>query len=313
MPDTYDILKEVGKELSTDTSIMILPELKQYQGKINQLIQNIKNINRRKSRESKAAVLREGYLTIMQIREFFLGETITYRLYLQTSDMQETRVVEMTTEQILNRVGYERGGLRLRQMSDAYIRSIESHNSQYEAYVDAHLTNIRNQLKEVHSRSYTGYIANTNIRTKYNHPQNLYKKNGSPRTFNMGWIYQALDATINDLYTPSTDPPVNNGEFERVYFTKNLAYDNLIGFKGGDVDNVQIKANAASLMSSKSILRYLNDIQALINSLSSTNTEKLSNEIKRLFTDTGIDIDQTIDKHIDTTVNKLLQEIKTKI
>lgn len=258
-------------------------------------------------------LMKQTYTTIMKIRTSLLGDksAIKYRLYMRTgSNLNTVKVVEIPEEQLMNYV--ERNGvdLRLKKWTHEALQ-LES-NRKIEEEISKHIENIQNSLKLISNNNYV--VPFNKVRDIFNSRvgvDNLYwqtigergKSKYSPKMFNRGWIYQALDATIADK---NYGKPEFN--FRETYFKEYLKYDNLKGFKGGDVGLYQIKSNGAQLISIITLINYLKNIKKIVESLKNKEkVEDIKNLIKQYFMDADQPINNELEEYIDNQVKLLLQ------
>lgn len=278
----------VGKESAKETLNLIDRDLKKYKQDIDKILGKLQRWDRRLSNENKELYLKEAYIKIMEFRTYLLGEDnrIQYRLYIRddkNNDLTSVQIVNINEEQLMSIVNRDGTSLRLKRNLDA-VKKEQYQDFKRQQVFNKHMGNISKGLEHP-SRSPNNYVVTQGVIEKYAKTKQ-YGKNGkllaiglsnlayqednkagksayTLKLFNRGWIYQAFDATVEefDQKTTGFSENVSLDEFHKKYFTESLDYDNVVGFKGGDVGLTQIKANMAALMSKTTLIKYLKIIQ----------------------------------------------------
>ena len=312
------ILKECSQAFSQETIDYVLKEkILLIKSELIQLRNSLILAKEKTNRNNLTANMKIAYLTIMKFRTLLLGEssTINYRLYIRGSSLDKVRVIDIPESKIMSLVERSGDSLRLRR-TFGEIDAIYN-NTEVQALFDQHFKNISNSFKHISGNNYVVPFSNVRdiISTRVGQ-SNLYwqdqdgprgKSAYTPKFFNRGWIYQAFDATINDLYKDQSEE-ISISQFRYAYFTKHLAYDNVIGFKGGDVGLNQIKSNMANLINITSLINYLEIIDNILNPINFQNSLQLSEYIKSKFT-TQENLSVDIANYTDQIADKLFQTL----
>lgn len=334
------IINQSSSYYTEDTNKFLQLDLHKYQKEIQKLLHNLERWNRRTSGEKKEMDLKLAYMKIMEFRNYMLGENnqIQYRLYIRSDEnLSGVNIVNISEKELMSVVNRDRTSLRLKQNLDAVQQ--EQYKDLYRQNIaNKHMINIQSGLEHP-SRSPQNYIAAQSVIKKYakehrKGPDGRFLAIGlnnlayqddtikgksayTLKLFNRGWIYQAFDETIEriDFQRKGFSEEVSLDEFHKVYFTESLNYDNLVGFKGGDVGLAQIKANMASIMSKTTLIKYLKIIDNILSIKitedgSPVSKDELKQYIISSFTDTQHDtIGETLDKIIDIKVNKIIKSL----
>lgn len=261
--------------------------------------------------------MKNAYMLIMKFRSFLLGEnqTISYRIYLRSDFLNSVRVVDLSEEQIMKYVERDRDSLRLKKTLDNIEQSFN--NSEIQSLFDKHFQSISRSLKHLSGNSFVVPFNNVKdvVKSRVDR-SNLYwqEKNGeqgksaySPKKFNRGWIYQAFDATLNEFYNNGVEKKqFVEKQFRSRYFNHHLDYDNVKGFKGGDVGLMQIKSNMANIINITTLINYLNIINKILTKKSFLNSQDLSIYIKQNFMNEKETITEDVSKIVNSISEKLL-------
>lgn len=339
----YDkqILDEVGSHYSQETLQNMANYLKKYHIDIKKLIEDLNQWNGLTSYNKKEK-LQNAYFKIMEFRSYILGShnQIQYRLYVNTDeqDLSKVQIVNINEQNLLNIITRDRTSLRLKQNLNNIIQDFQK-DTYRQMIFERHMKNILNDFDAIEKTTkkqitYKLYVVNQeNVIDKYGGKrsenlshlvyQNTASTSGKKRgpfaytlkVFNRGWIYQAFDSTLNifqERKHEDIEKDMQNN-FHKIYFTQALKYDNTVGFKGGDVNITQIKANSASLMSKTTILKYLKIIDNILSFKTNTQTQannvELKNYILSHFTKESDIIGETLDKLIDIKINKVISQV----
>lgn len=336
MRDETQILTQVGESLAKDTLTSIDTNLIKYKEDLDIVLGKLQRWNRRLSNENKELYLKEAYKKIMEFRTYLLGQNnaIQYRLYIKgdkNEDLTDVQIVNINEQQLMTVVNRDRTSLRLKQNLDA-VKDEQYNDFKRQQVFNKHMGNIARGLEHP-SRSSTNYVVTQDVIKRYatahktgadgnalaiGLPNLAYQedtKTGKSaytlKLFNRGWIYQAFDATVEDFDEQKRDLEIITlDEFHKKYFTESLNYDNVVGFKGGDVGLAQIKANMAALMSKTTLVKYLKIIQDALNMKirgESASMEELSKYLVSQFKET--DIDSTVEKYVTKQLENLFAKL----
>lgn len=320
MAESEAILQECSSIFSTDSIEMIQQKISSVKDDIIRLKNSLIQAKEKTNRSNLTSNMKIAYATIMKIRTLLLGETsiINYRLYIRGEGIDKVRVVDLKEDQLMSLVERSGNSLRLKRV----FGEIDSkyNNMEVQQLFDQHFKNIKNSLKHISDNNYVVPFNRVKdiISTRVGQ-SNLYWQNDqggrgksayTPKFFNRGWIYQAFDATVNDLYADN-EKEISIQQFRYAYFTKHLSYDNVIGFKGGDVGLNQIKSNMANLINITSLINYLEIVNQILTPSDFTDVSALSNYIKSSFT-TSENLSQDIATHADMVAKQLFKLLETK-
>lgn len=317
--EAQDILNECAEIFTNESAEKIIkPKIINIRNQIKNLrmgLEVAKNASTgSSSRKNLTPHMKTAYSTIMGMRSLLLGtqENINYRLYIRNGDMSNVRVVDITEEQLMSVVERSGNTLRLKKALDGISQSYN--NTEIQKLFDQHFANIQRSLKHISGNNFVVPVGR--ISDLISGPEgigNLYWQTDStrgksaytPKLFNRGWIYQAFDATINTLYKQSTDfESVSSQSFRHEYFMNQLKYDNVVGFKGGDVGLNQIKSNVASLMSITTLINYLRIIEEILTPENYNNKMELKQKILTNFTE-NTNLSQMLNDRVDQIVDDL--------
>ena len=317
--EAQDILNECAEIFTNgSTEEIIKPKIINVRDQIKNLRMSLevaKNASTgSSSRKNLTPHMKTAYSTIMGMRSLLLGsqENISYRLYIRNGDMSNVRVVDISEDQLMSMVERSENTLRLKKT----LNDIDSsyNNTEIQKLFDQHFANIQRSLKHISGNNFAVPVGR--ISDLVSGPEgvgNLYwqtnntrgKSAYTPKLFNRGWIYQAFDATINSLYKKSLDfESVSSQSFRHEYFMNQLKYDNVIGFKGGDVGLNQIKSNMASLMSITTLISYLKILEEILTPENYNNKAELKQKILISFTE-NTNLSQMLSDRVDQVVDDL--------
>lgn len=310
-----EILNE-SAELFTGESIQeIRNKILQYQTaaiKLRNLLESAQKGNRA-ARKNLTPMMKSAYMTIMGFRNSLLGttETISYRIYIRGNDINSVSIVNLTEEQLMKYVERSGNSLRLKRNLDK-VTQLE-HDAKAEALFQAHFANISRSLVHKHGNNFVvpyeevSDVVSSQIGSALYWQESATKQGPHPYTpkmFNRGWIYQAFDATIYSLSQNHDISTVTTATTRQEYFTNQLKYDNVVGFKGGDVGLNQIKSNMANLMNITTLISYLTIIIDILSPENYVKKEDLKQKILQEFTETG-----QISNAANITVNNVIDNL----
>ena len=281
-------------------------------------IESIKTLKRASIK--KRQLMLEGYLLIQNFRALLTGSLVDYRYYTEDKN-GHVQMVSLTEEELLKylKISTSHGietGFALSGQLNTLSKNIE-HSVQEELFLE-HFDNLYNSIMtEDMTPGWTyGYRVHGFIIDKYGNreqktPTNLFnQKSGRFQQFNKGHIFEGLDISMFEAGADMSNDKLyyNYNLIKQYFYTKNLAYDSVKGFKGGDntFTNTQIKSTGADLVDFKTII---SQIEELKNALFNSNNEKeLKEKLTNIFIDTtGKAIEDEID---DIVVNNLFKDIK---
>lgn len=315
MAKNNKIMNQVGEYFTEETLNLINKDLIKYKQEINIILGKLQRWDKRLSATNKELYLKEAYIKIMEFRTYLLGKDneIQYRLYIRDNkndDLTKAQIVNINEEQLMTVVNRDRTSLRLKQNLDL-VKQEQYNDFKRQQVFNKHMGNISRGLEHP-SKSPSNYVVTQEVISKYAETKQ-YGKDGkllaiglpnlayqedtkagksayTLKLFNRGWIYQAFDATTEafDKEKKGFSEIVTLDEFHKKYFTESLDYDNIVGFKGGDVGLAQIKANMAALMSKTTLIKYLKIIQEALDIKikgKDTNLEELTQYLLSHFTE----------------------------
>lgn len=299
-------LEKVAEYFSKETKTFSDISLKEEKEIVETILKGLSSWNSQTSSAYKEMSLKLAYEGIMRFRTLVLGSTseIQYRLYIrgEAEDIGNVQIIKVSEKELLQATGRDRSALRLKQNLDILI-SEKNKDNERQSIFNKHFQNVQNGLEHP-SKSSTNYVITQDVISKYAAIKQRNKegrllaigellknvayqdepKNYRLKLFNRGWVYQAFDQTVEDFNNSGQDwNKITKEAFHKQYFTKNLSYDNVVGFKGGDVGLMQIKSNMASLMSKTTLVKYLNIILEILSSKTRSDKEKLKNTILKSF------------------------------
>lgn len=334
---TDKIIQQAGENFAEETLSLIDIDLSHYKRDIDEILGKLKRWNSRLSSSNKELYLKEAYQKIMEFRTYLLGKEneIQYRLYIRGDngdDLTDVQIVNLNEKQLMTIVNRDRTSLRLKQNLDA-VKNEQYNDFKRQQIFNKHMGNISTGLEHP-SRSPNNYVVTQDVIKRY---AKIHKRDvdgnllaiGLPnlayqddttkgksaytlKLFNRGWIYQAFDATVEDFDANGQNLEiVTLDDFHKKYFTDSLNYDNVVGFKGGDVGLAQIKANAAALMSKTTLVKYLTIIQDALNQKIKGQDSKSSEELTKYL------VSQFKEGEIEDSVynyaTKQIQNLTTKL
>ena len=317
-----EILEESSTIFSGESQKDIQKKIQTFSNTIKKLRVGLEaaQANNKNARKNLTYMMKQSYSTIMGFRTSLFGEqeTITYRIYVRGENINSVNVVNLTESQIMKYVERSGNTLRLKRALDG----IEEQNrdAEVETLFQKHFANISRSLVHKHGNNFVVPYSNVSDVVSGQAGSALYwqksaTKDGphpyTPKMFNRGWIYQAFDATIMALMEQEEDiTKVSTQTFRREYFVNQLKFDNVTGFKGGDVGLNQIKSNMANLMNLKTLIKYLKIIEEILDPINYTNKEELKLKILQEFSENNT-ITENANTILDTIVDRLLSSLST--
>ena len=326
------IYSDIAQDFASETKNFLDLNIQEEIILVKEILLKLNSWNSNTSGQEKESNLKDAYSKIMEFRTLILGSTseIMYRIYIRgdIEDINNAQIVTIKEKDLMKIVGRDRSSLRLKQNLDIILAE-QNKDSKRQAIFNKHFSNISKGLEHP-SRSPKNYVVTQEVIKKYGSglqdrqgnylawglnnlayqtPSKKGKSAFTLKLFNRGWIYQAFDMTTEEMIKNGDDfnATTSYEKFHRLYFTKNLDYDNVVGFKGGDVGLMQIKSNMASLMSKTTLVKYLQIILDILTLDGFNDKTSLINFIKDKFT-TEDNLTSIIEKTIDTNVERLLQE-----
>lgn len=304
----------------------LLNELKNIQDELN-LVQkfytNSKGkqysvISLKRSNIKQRQLLLKGYLILQNFRAYLTGNLVDYRYYIETKD-GHVSMVSLSEEELLKYliIGLNHGietGFILSGSLNTLSKNIE-HSLKEQLFLE-HFDNLYNSImtEEMQPGYSYGYMVHSFIIDKYGSednktPPNLWNKKGRYQQFNRGHIFEGIDISMYEAGANmlSENPVLNYMKIKELFYTKNLVYENVSGFKGGDntFTNTQIKSQGADLMDYNTIYKQIENLYSI---LQTGNAEELKQKLFDTFIDTT---EKAIDIEIDDIiVNDLLEGFK---
>lgn len=318
--ETSELIKDCSNILADETQTKIISlKLLSLKQNLNKLKQDLILAKSYKNRNNLTANMKNAYVSIMKFRTFLLGEnqTINYRIYLRSDSLNTVRVIDITEEELMKHVERSGNVLRLKRNFDNIEQSFN--NLKVQKLFDEHFQNVSRSLKHISGNNFVVPFNNVRdiIQSRVG-VDNLYwqtdngrgKSAYTPKMFNRGWIYQAFDATLYEFYGNNKEEQISDQQFRYSYFKKHLAYDNVKGFRGGDVGLTQIKSNMAQLINITTLINYLDIINTILTPESFSNSQELSNYIQQNFTNQEELISNDISVIVDQVAEQLLSALK---
>ena len=313
------LLKQIKEILSQIELISKTIQKKNEEGKVkNKTTYFLKNL--KTGNIKKRQLLIKGYIIIMDFLEALTNNTIDYRCYYTSGKNQNKVYVKSFTKEqllanlIIGKDNQEETGFKLDTSSINNQIKNNKEISNAENIFITHFNNLYNDimLKDMQPGYTYGYMVHSIIIDTYGSskdkmPKNLFNKTGRYQQFNKGHIVEGLDISIFEAAKAKSYEELlvfNRERIRELFYTKNLNYDNVKGFKQGDntFTNTQIKMSNADLMDYKTIYNYLRKIY---DSLTKENIDKLKlvNDIKKMFYQV---IEEDTDAHITDFINNKL-------
>lgn len=276
----------------------------------------------------KRQLLIEGYVIIMDFLEMLTNTSIDYRIYSINEETNKVYFKTFSKKEILQNLlpgsGNELGKFRLNTKDiDEKIQSNKKFSNAENTFI-IHFENLYNDIitNDMQPGYTYGYMVHKKIIDTYGSskdkmPKNLFNKTtGRYQQFNKGHIVEGLDISIFEAAKAKNYEELlifNRERIKELFYTKNLNYDNVKGFKQGDntFTNTQIKLTNADLMDYSTILTYLSNIYISL-TRKNTNIEVLSDNIKYMFYE---EINKNVEDNIKFFIDKKLnlEELDSKI
>lgn len=313
------LLKEIKEILDQVNLISHTTQIKNKKGKVkNKTIYFLKdlkvgNIKRRQ-------LLIKGYIIIMDFLEALTNNTIDYRCYyIDEKNQNKVYVKSFSKEEILANlvIGKDSQKEIGFKLNTSTINKQLKHNkdiSEAENNFITHFSNLYNDIitNDMQPGYTYGYMVHKRIIETYGNnedktPRNLFNEDGKYQQFNRGHITEGLDISIFESAKAKSYEEIlvfNRERIKELFYTKNLNYDNIKGFKQGDntFTNTQIKLSNADLMDYRTIYIYLDKIyKSLIKG--STDKSALVEDIKDMFYQT---VEESTDAYITDFINNKL-------
>lgn len=295
------------------------------------LVKTSRSYNLRSDRDNESEIIKteklllfEAYEIIQIIRQRLTGQKLDYRLYI-TSEGEDG--VSATAEYIdvANAVDlFQFIGLNSKEISitaskvQAEITKIKNKNPNYYSgwFENKYATVLRHfRHPEDGEGKETFFVLK--IPTVFPNPPQPRKKPGSNQNvvYTRGHIIEALDSVYRSKYSPLLEKQESDSLFIK-FFGEELGYDNVSGFKGGDNQMTQIKANSARLMRYTSIMNAINKVLVIYNLIANPGNKgivmsEISKKIKTFYSNSRAknEISKVSDKMIEQFVDQLLANL----
>lgn len=273
-------------------------------------------------------LLIKGYMILMDFLEALTGQSIDYRCYYiddeSNKNSNQVFVKTFNKEEILQKliVGTAAGEeYKFALDKDKLQEELKENekNSELEQNFIVHFNNLYNEimLKDMQpGYDNYGFMVHSIIITTYGSrenktPKNLFNKFGNYQRFNRGHIVEGLDISIFESENAKNYEELlafNRERIRKLFYTKNLNYDNIKGLKQGDntLTGTQIKMFNASLMNYSTIYNYL---ERLFKALNSRDKDFMTKELTDLFYE---DIEKAVEDNIEKTAANIVKANKTK-
>lgn len=217
------------------------------------------------------ALLFQAYELIQKLREYLTGEVLTYHLYVTTQGESGYSIKQISVpgDQLINyfTAGKRQIAMRIGAVKKAYdqMKDVEKASKLQKHWEDV-MSLFKNPQKGTYKNTVWIYQPKEIERSIEPPPV------GSAQVFNLGHIVEAVDIANSQI------PPEDN--FLSL-FEAALEYDSVSGFKGGDNQMIQVKANSARLMRYSSIMNALDSVIDIQNSLN--NFSEAMKKIRELY------------------------------
>lgn len=259
-------------------------------------------------------LLFEAYLIIQDIRRILTGETLTYKLFV-TYDLGEAG----TTAQFLN-VGHAELQNFISYRSNEIViaenilrKELNNDPSKFHDFSDPYNT----------AMSYFKHPARGKNIQKFFIPVSavdvgkykLYRGTGRKwAIYNRGHIIEAADSAMVQMQQAQIeqDLSIDAYNFKHLFFTS-LNLDSVSGFKGGDNQMVQVKANSARLMRYSTIALAIDQVLTIVNMIKIGNDKaKIREKVRALYDSSGQNnnVEAITDENIDKLVEHILKSLK---
>lgn len=334
-----EFTKETEQYLNSLNLIQLFNTLKLIQLKIQQnmqansslLIKTGRSYNLRSGRDDESEIIRqekmllfEAYEIIQIIRMKLTGQHLNYRLYI-TTDGDDVNATAQYID-IANTVDlFQYLGLNSKEISitaskvQAEIKKRENIPQDYQRqWFEAKYATVLNYFRHPDNGEQKETFFVLKIPTVFPQPPHPRKKSNNQNVvYTRGHIIEALDSTYRQYYSPLLEPNQSDESEFITLFGQELGYDNVSGFKGGDIAMTQIKANKARLMRYTSIMNAINKILVIYDLIANPSSKGIlmsviSKKIHQLYSNSRArnEVSKISDTMIDNFVNKILTELK---
>lgn len=321
------IIEEVNSLFLTDTKEEVHLNIKKIQMQLKDILNNVTFIEKQNEKINEKGektietiyllqrssvlerqLLVKGYAILQSFRNFLTNSTLTYRYYI-TNLKGDVKLYQLSEEQILKSLSGNSDilfDIRQGEISKQEEVTKEDNDSFFQHFLNIYNIILTSEMQHPEGKE-SLYMVKEYIMKKYKYPKNLLHDNtNNYQFFNKGHIVEGLDISMYDVGWKNKKNK-NYEAIKRRFYTKNLVYDNVIGFKGGDnsFTNTQIKSSKASLMKFKTIYDNIVDLSK---TLEISDGKKLKEALTNQFINvTGEAISNTID---ETVFNNLLKDIQ---
>lgn len=335
--DISKIFKREGQNIVSLNLKELINQLEQIQKEviiIDKTFKNKKNevqiIHTIKGSIKIRQLLVKGYLILQNFRAYLTKNIVDYRVYGEIINKGniEIGMISLTEEDLIKYLtvrsnhGIEES-FNLGKINKTLLK--QTKHSIAEINFLNHFTNLYNSIltKDMQPSFAQGqFMATKNTVNFYGDndsktPPNLFKQDGRYKSFTRGHIIEGLDISLYEDSGIQTGMPIyiDYANVKRLFFTKNLNYDSVSGFKGGDnpFTNTQIKSIGADLMDYSTIKKQ---IELLYNNISNVSTQTALEELlTQQFMDNtsktiNINIDNIINKEILSDLMKQIRQLK---
>lgn len=253
-------------------------------------------------------LLFEAYEIIQAIRQKMTGQILTYRLYVTADDGSSARYVDIGAKNLENFLSFNSKEISI---ATGVVKKYAEETPEESAasFLNRKYSMVMSHFR--HPDTGTGkdnlYLINPPAP-----PDKVYK--GATKVevvFTRGHIIEALDAVVMKFQNQLDDIEDDNTLLRE--FSARLKYDTVSGFKGGDNDMTQIKANAARLMRYTTIMNAIGKVLNIYNLIQSGGeSTKIQKEVRKMFADSGAKntVNEIADEIIDKFVDKIISELK---
>lgn len=276
------------------------------------------NANISDAKVRKAAF--EGYLLIMQFREFLFNEVIDYRYYyeVKVNKKNVSRMIPFKDSELYKYIKFGEQGIKLNPTALKLDYNTDNSNDLYNKYMTMFYNEFMSEKYMTASKSPGYYVVTKHIFNEYSKKNpGLHQQNNKNvhQLFNRGHVYESLDTSLTQLYNIENKKPTYILMKNR-HFGKFLKRDTIIASQGGDnpITNTSIKSNKANLYKYKTIVDQLKTIDEILDGKMKTKKE-LSLVIKPLFLSeekykTKKEINILLNNSIDLILNNLTKTVK---
>lgn len=262
----------------------------------------------------------EGYLLIMQFREFLFNEVVDYRYYYdaQVNKKNVSKMISFKDSELYKYIKFGEEGIKLHPTALKSDYNTNNSNDLYNKYMTMFYNEFMSKKYMTASKSPGYYVVTEDIFNEYSKKNpGLHQKDKEDvyQLFNRGHVYENLDTSLTQLYNIENKKPTYTLMKNR-HFGKFLKRDTIIASQGGDnpITNTSIKSNKANLYKYKTIVDQLKIIDKILDGKMKTKKE-LSLVIKPLFLSeekykTKKEINILLNNSIDLILNNLTKTVK---